>query len=199
MKKLPSPLLKPTAVPFYEDSRLYNLGGGTPRVWEFNGWKAESLSSKNGCYIHGGLSGPGQFVYEGPDAAKFLEGICVNSFSNFAPGVSKHAIMCTDKGLIAGHGVLQRLSDEKFRLFVSGPWARYMYSKTKLNVRETVEDNYLFQVAGPNCLKTLEAATQDDLRDVKYLRFKDIQIAGKKVQVMRIGMAGTLAYELHGP
>lgn len=194
-----SPFATPTAVPFYTNYPLFNLGGGAPRQWEFNGWKKESLSWKNSCYIHGGLSGPAQFLYEGPDAEQFLSSICVNGFSDFTVGMAKHAIMCTDAGYIAGHGVLQRLAEDRFRLFVAGPWSRYQHSKTNLNVRETVEDNYLFQIAGPTSLKTLEKVAGESLDDIKWLRYRQIQIAGRSVQIMRMGMAGTLAYELHGP
>ncbi|WP_375779439.1 aminomethyl transferase family protein [Bradyrhizobium sp. ma5] len=194
-----SPFALPTAVPFYPEYPLFNLGGGAPRQWEFNGWKQESMSWKTSSYIHGGLSGPAQFLYEGPDAEKFLSQICVNSFANFAVGTAKHAIMCTDSGHIAGHGVLQRPAQDQFRLFVAGPWSRYQYSKTNLDVKETVEDNFLFQVAGPNSLRILEKVTKEDLRDIKYLRYRQTKIAGRSVQIMRMGMAGTIAYELHGP
>ncbi len=168
--------------------------------WEFNGWKRESLSWKRGCYIHGGLSGPGgQYIFRGPQAADFLASICVNGFEMFRVGAAKHAIMCTDDGLIASHGVLQRMAPDAFRLFAAGPWAAYMHSLTKFDVEMVAENNYLFQVAGPTSLAALEAATGDDLKDIAFLRFRDSCIAGKKVQIMRIGMAGTLAYELHGP
>ncbi|MEZ5897127.1 MAG: hypothetical protein R3C51_12090 [Parvularculaceae bacterium] len=198
MTKIQSPFAQPEALPFYEDSRIYNLGGGTPRPYEFNGWKPESLSWKRSCYIHAGLSGPGQFIYEGPEAADFLSSICVNSFAKFRAGTAKHAIMCTEEGLIAGHGVLQRLEEERFRLFVAGPWSRYMLSKSKFDVRETVENNFLFQVAGPASLAILESLSGENLSDIRFLRYRNIRIDGREVQIMRMGMAGTLAYELHG-
>jgi glycine cleavage system aminomethyltransferase T len=111
----------------------------------------------------------------------------------------KHAVMCNDNGLISAHGVLQRLADDDFRLFVSGPWPRYLHSKTTKDIRLDVENNYLFQIAGPTSLETLEAATGESLRDIAFLRFRNSTIAGKTVQVLRVGMSGTLAYELHGP
>ena len=196
----PSPFKWSAASPHYPEHGLYVLRSGTARPWEFNGWKPESMSWKKGCYIHGGLSGPGgQLVYRGPEAADFLASICVNSFAKFRIGVAKHAIMCTADGLIAGHGVLQRMAEDEFRLFASGAWAPYMYSKGGFDVEQVVEDRYLFQVAGPTSLRVLEAATEENLTDIAFLRFRNSRIAGRNVQVMRIGMAGTLAYEVHGP
>lgn len=195
-----SPFTLKCATPYYADHGLFIINGGVPRQWEFNGWEKESVSWKKGCYIHGGLSGPGLFVYKGRDASAFLQSFFVNNFSKFKVGTVKHGIMCTETGLVAGHGALQKISEEEFRVFVSGPWPRYMFhTKSGFDVEEVVHDNYLFQVAGPTSLKTLEAATGEDLSDIAFLRYRNSKIAGKPVEIMRIGMAGTLAYEVHGP
>lgn len=195
----PSPFSAPLASAHYPEYGLYIVRRGMAAPWEFNGWQAESLSWKKTCYIHGGLSGRGSQVrYRGRDAARFLSSISVNNFPRFRPGTAKHAIMCTEAGLIATHGVLQRIADDDFRLFASGPWAPYMFSKTELDVEQVIEDRFLFQVAGPKSLDVLEAATGDSLKDIAFLRYRDAKIAGCSVQVMRVGMAGTLAYELHG-
>lgn len=200
MNLLPSPFSVPAATPYYPEFPLYALRVRSAVPWEFNGWKPESLSWKKGCYIHGGLSGPGgQYLFRGPQAAEFLASICVNGFEKFRVGAAKHAVMCTDDGLIASHGVMQRIAPDTFRLFAAGPWAAYLHSRTKLDVEMVAENNYLFQVAGPTSLQTLEAATGEDLKDIAFLRYRDSAIAGHKVQIMRIGMAGTLAYEIHGP
>lgn len=173
--------------------------GAVAKLWDGDGWKLESMSWKDGCYIHGGLSGPGQIVYRGPDVVRFLEGIFVNNFSRFKVGVAKHAIACNEAGLVAGHGVLQRLADDEFRIFVHGLWAPYQFSKTGLDVEQEFQTNFLFQVAGPASQSTLAEATGEELNDVGFLRYKDVTIAGRTCEIMRIGMAGTLAYELHGP
>ena len=195
----PSPFSTPTAIPYYPDKALFFVGGGAVRQWEYNGWKRESMSWKETCYIHGGLSGPGQVVYSGPDAEAFLASVFVNNFSKFAVGTAKHAIALSEDGLITAHGVLQRLADDRFRLFVSGPWSLYRHSLGGFDVRQEVENNFLFQIAGPTSLQTLEAATGESLRDVNFLRFRDTSVNGHVVQILRVGMAGTLAYELHGP
>jgi vanillate/3-O-methylgallate O-demethylase len=185
--------------PVYPDVALYHVSGSSVQAWEYAGWKPESMSWKVGCYIHAGLSGNTPILYSGPDAEKFLAGICVNGFAKFRPGTAKHAVMCDEAGLIAGHGMLQRMDDDQFRLYVHGVWGNYMFSRTSLRVREQVLDEYLFQVAGPTSLQTLESVTDADLRSMKFLGFAQGDIAGKSVEIMRIGMAGGLAYEVHGP
>lgn len=193
-----SPFTLEHAMPIYPQFGLFGLAGKSVRQWEYNGWKPESLSWKKTCYIHAGLSGPGQIIYKGPDVLKFLSQTFVNNFSKFKIGTAKHAIACEENGLIAGHGVLQRIGEEEFRLFVSGPWSLYAFSKFSGDVAQILENKFLFQVAGPTCLDALEKAIGHSLRDLAFMRFCEAEIAGKKVQVMRVGMAGSLAYELHG-
>lgn len=198
-REMPSPFSGPVAFPVYADVALYAIAPGRVKVWEFDGWKPESLSWKTGCYIHAGLSGPMQITFEGPEAAEFLSSICMNGFATYPVGSSKHAVMLSHDGLIAAHGLLQRDGDQRFRLFASGPWALYQHSRTSLDVQASVQDIYLFQIAGPTSLQTLERATGEELRDVGFLRFRDTSIDGIPTEICRIGMSGTLAYELHGP
>lgn len=193
-----SPFGVPVGIPFNPNYPLWAVGA-VAKLWDGDGWKPESMSWKEGCYIHGGLSGPGQVRYRGKDVLRFLEGIFVNNFSRFKVGVAKHAIACNEDGLIVGHGVLERLGEEDFRIFVHGQWAPYQFSKTSLEVRQEVQNNYMFQVAGPASGATLAATCGEDISDVGFLRFREITIDGRRCELMRIGMAGTLAYELHGP
>ena len=60
-------------------------------------------------------------------------------------------------------------------------------------------DHYLFQIAGPTSLQVMEKASGEDLRDIKFLRFRNTTINGISTEIGRIGMTGNLAYELHGP
>jgi glycine cleavage system aminomethyltransferase T len=194
-----SPFTIPSAIPFYPQYGLFSLTGGFVRQWEYNGWKAESLSWKQGCYIHAGLSGMGQITWRGPDAEAFLAQTFINGFAKFREGTAKHGIACTEEGLIAGHGVLQKLDAETFKLYVAGPWFPYTFSRFSGDVEQEVSDDFLFQIAGPTALATLEAATGESLRDVNFLRYRQTSVKGHAVQIMRVGMAGTLAFELHGP
>jgi vanillate/3-O-methylgallate O-demethylase len=167
----------PLATPFYNDHVLYQVTPtvGMPpiRAWAFAGWKAESMSWKTGCYIHAGLSSTGPLSMKGPDAEKFLESLCINSFKKFPIGSMKHAVMCTEAGLIAAHGIVERRAEDHFELFASFPWPLVKLEGTSYDVEAKMRDDYLFQIAGPNSLKTLEKVTGESLRDIRFLRFRD--------------------------
>lgn len=185
-------------LPIYLEPTGYVSMGGVVRAWEFNGWKPESLSWKTGCYIHTGLSNT-QVNFTGPDVRDFFSSICTNSFSKFSIGSMKHAVMCTEDGLVAAHAILQRNDEEEYRLFASVPWPQYCLPKTKFRVKADPVPGYLTQVAGPTSLSTLERATGESLSDIAFLKFRNAKIAGKTVEIGRIGMSGNLAYEVRGP
>lgn len=186
-------------LPYYDEPITYLALAGRIFAWEFNGWKEESLSWKNGCYIHAGLSSLPSFRFSGPDAIRFFESISTNSFAKFSVGAMKHAVMCNEQGLITAHGVLQRDGENELTYFAAGPWALYQQAKSGFDVKRSFADISIFQVAGPTSLATLEEAANESLGDIKFLRYRHATIAGKKVEIARLGMSGNLAYEVRVP
>jgi vanillate/3-O-methylgallate O-demethylase len=195
-----SPFADLRGLPYYDEPTLYMNLAGRLWAWEFDGWKPESMSWKTGCYIHGGLSNT-MTIFRGPDLQEFFSSIAVNSFETFDIGSMKHSIYCTDEGLITAHAILQRNDEEEYRYFAGQPWPHYqlLRSGSRFRVEMEASPAYLFQVAGPTSLETLERATGESLRDVGFLRFRTARIGGRTVEVGRIGMSGNLAYELRGP
>jgi len=192
------PFTKIHAYPHYPEPATYVTVGDQLRPWEFNGWKPESLSWKQTCYIHTGLSGAVVCV-DGPDADAFIQHLCTNSLHSFPQGTMRHAVMCSDDGLVASHGILQRYDDGTYRHFAATPWILFKAMEGKFNVRPWVEERYLTQIAGPLSLEALQRASGEDLSDIAFLRYRTTRIAGKTVEVGRIGMSGNLAYEVRGP
>lgn len=168
--------------------------------YEYTGWRDETMSWKETCYLHGNLNPSPTYRIKGPEALKFLSDTCVNSFANFPIGMGKHAIMCNEEGLVMMDGVLLRLGEDDFITYWIAPYIAYALQKGNYNaVGEDLTGRvFLFQIAGPRSLEVLEAASGDDLRDISFIRHRPSSIDGMEVRVLRLGMAGTLAYELHG-
>jgi glycine cleavage system aminomethyltransferase T len=193
-------------VPYDPGVALYDVdgwnGGGDAEAWEYTGWRDEVMSWKETAYIHGHLNPSPTYVLRGPDALRFLTDFCVNSFATFAVGASRHAIMCNDAGEIMVHGMLLRVAEDEFITYWLSPWLPYLLMKHgdayDVQGEDLTGKVFLFQVAGPRSLEVLEAAAGDNLHDIRFLRHRPSRIDGRDVNVIRIGMAGTLAYELHG-
>jgi glycine cleavage system aminomethyltransferase T len=198
------------ALPSYDGVTYHVAIGGAStfyRTWEFNGWQQESMSWKEGCYIHDGLSGGGPISIKGPDAKKYLESLCINSFENFPVGSMKHCVQCNEDGLIECHGIVERLAEDHFVSYAGGPGFFATPSNGNFNVKIESIDWYIFQIAGPTSLALIEKLTGENLHDLKFLHQRNSKVQGKylasgkdiQVEVARIGMARNLAYEFHGP
>lgn len=189
-------------VPFDPFTRDFVNMGGKISPYTFNGWVSETLSWKKTCYLSANLSGDMPLHrLKGSDAVRLLNDHSVNNFTNMKVGAGRHIIMCSERGNIIVHGVALRFSEDEFGLYALQPYINFLANSGRYKVEpvETKFHDYLYQVAGPRSLEILEQAAQEDLHDIKFQRFRTAHIAGHKVRILRMGMAGTLAYEVHGP
>ena len=145
--------------------------------------------------IHGSLNPQPTFRVKGPEALKFLSDVCVNDFTNFPTGRAKHAIMCNEDGLDMGDGVLLRLGEDEFISYEMGAnYIAYMFEQGKYDAvgEDLTGTMFLYQIVGPRSLEVLEAATGDDLHDIRFAHCRASSVGGTEVNALRVGMPGTL-------
>lgn len=186
----------------------YEMLFGNAYPETYTDWKQEVMSWKTTAYLTAALNPTFTYRISGPDALRLLTEHSVNSFAKFSVGAAKHAIMCNDAGLIMAHGIVVRESEDSFITYWLMPWIAYLAESGRYKVKgENLTGKFfLFQVAGPRSLEILEAACGDNLHDIKFLRRRgsriggaDVAVGSSEVDVLRVGMAGSLAYEVHGP
>ena len=168
--------------------------------FEHTGWRDETMAWKENCYLHGNLNPSPTYRIHGPDALKFLSDHCINSFKNFPIGSGKHAVMPDAQGRVMMDGVLVRTAEDDFITYWMAPYIAYALQKGNYDAvgEDLTGKVYLFQLAGPRSLEILEKASGQDFHDVGFMRTQKGSIRGMEFDVLRMGMAGTLAYELHG-
>lgn len=197
----PSPIRRVPTVPFDPYIPRYSAFGGYYEPFEFTGWVDESMSWKNHCYI-GDWSPMPKIRVVGPDAVRFFSETTINSYANFEIGQAKHAVFCNEHGNIMGEGILVREREDSIYLTsgFAAPWAQYLIERGEYDVEVTdiTTELTLQQVQGPNSLALLEEATGENLRDIRFMRFRTASIDGMEVGILRQGMAGEIGYELHG-
>ncbi|MCG2730789.1 MAG: aminomethyl transferase family protein [Acetobacterium sp.] len=178
---------------------LFNQGGNL-MPYEYTGYKNEILASKSTAWFGTILNNSPIYDVTGPDAAKFLTSICVNSFLKMKPGSIRHAILCNEQGLILTDGVVMMIEENHFRTYWLNPVVGYYVSVTEMDVEgiDLSGKEFFFQLAGPKSLEILEQAAQSDLHDIAFTKHRMAKIAGVDVRILRLGMAGTLGYEIHG-
>lgn len=170
--------------------------------YEYTGYRDEIMASKSGAWIGCVLCCAPVYDVKGPDAVKFLNSICVNDFSGLKTvGRIRHAIICNEKGQMLTDGVVIKVADDTFRTYWLNPVIEYYLKNSGMDVQgEDISfKEYFYQIDGVKSLEILERASESDLHDVKFARTRMIKIAGKDVRLIRLGMTGTLGYEIHGP
>lgn len=175
-------------------------GAGGVQPFEYSGWRDEQRSWHENCYIHAGLNPTATYRIKGPDALKLLSDHCVNTFKNFPVGKGKHGIMCNEEGHIMMDGLIMRTGEDEFVTYWMWPYIEFVQKRGNYDV---VGENltgkvFLYQLGGPRSLEIVEEATREDHHDIRFIHSKDSNIDGRKVNIIRVGMAGSLAYEVHG-
>jgi glycine cleavage system aminomethyltransferase T len=162
-------------------------------------WREETLSWKKSCYIATQLSPLPKIAFKGSSALKMLSDVCVNSFERFPVGSIKHVIHCADDGNVLMHGLAFRLAEDEAAVHADTNCLQFYIDSGKYDVATTGPDvTFIYQLGGPKSLEIVEQAAKEDLHDIKFMRFRSAEIAGHKVRVTRMGMAGTLSYEVQG-
>ncbi len=127
----------------------------------------------------------------------------INNVYKWDIGRAKHLVMLDEYGLIDGHGLVNRTGEDSFALSACVPWTWIKLMNTgNYNVEMENRDVFVFQIAGPTSLTCIEELTQTNLHDLKFLEFRKVTIPGidcDDIIVERVGMSGTLSYELRGP
>jgi vanillate/3-O-methylgallate O-demethylase len=166
---------------------------------EYSDWLDESLSWKQTCYV-----GDWSFLWErrfrGADALRLFSDLSVNSFASFAIGQAKHVVHCNPAGKVIHESVISRLGDDDFMVFGRGGfWLDYQRRQGRYKVSAEPDDLFNFQVSGPRAVEVIESACGQSVRDIKFMRFATLSIAGCDLMALRMGMAGEPGFELQGP
>lgn len=187
--------------PELRDAKLLINFGDFLQPYEFAGGKADIDGYRKSAWIGTPLSTSPIYDVYGPDAAKFLNSICVNDFTNLGMNGLRHAILCNDKGQILTDGVVIRISADRYRTYWLSPVIAYLTETSDMDVtgQDMTGTEYFIQIAGERSLEILENALEQDLHDIRFARHRPAVIDGMQVEVIRLGMSGNLAYEIHGP
>jgi len=186
----------PTAESLRESTAGYHVGW---REREFTDWVDEQMSWKETCYI-GDWSFLPECRLRGAGARRLLSDLSVNSMDGFDVGEAKHVVQCDDDGHIVAEGLLMHLDDEEYSLSANPAfWTGYNLERGDYDATWETVETFNFQVQGPNSVTVLEGITDGSLRDIEFINFGDVTIAGRDVTVVRMGMAGEAGFELQGP
>ena len=183
---------------------------------EFSNWRDEQRAWRESAVLFDQSHHMDELIVEGPDAAKLLEGLAINSFANFDTNRAKHFVPVSPEGYVLGDMIIFREERDKFVLVGRAPtanWVQYNASLGKHDVKVTRDPrspsnpdgkemrrvHYRFQIQGPDAPKVLEKLNGGPLPEIKFFHVDWINIAGRRVRALRHGMAGAPGLEIWGP
>jgi vanillate/3-O-methylgallate O-demethylase len=183
---------------------------------EFSNWRDEQRAWRETAVLYDQSHHMAELLVEGPDAAKLLSHLAVNSFANFPVNRAKHFVPCSHSGHVIGDVIVFHLEDNLYNLVGRVPtvnWVEFHAETGGYDLKATRDDrspsrpmgkpvirrHYRYQIQGPNAPQILEKLNGGPVPDVKFFHMDHINIAGRKVRALRHGMAGEPGLEVWGP
>lgn len=189
----------PTKNPWLTGTITHPMQGGV-QPYAYTDWREEEMSWHDNCYLHGGLNPTSTYKFWGPDAHRLLDKYFTNRTDNMKVGDSRHGVMCNEDGLLMNDGMLIKTGENEFVSYWLHPYLQYVVETCGMDVQgeNITGEVFLYQLGGPRSLEVIERATGEDFHDLKFAKHRMGTIAGHPVRILRIGMCGSLGYEVHG-
>lgn len=183
---------------------------------EFSNWRDEQKAWRETAVLFDQTHHMAELLVKGPDAFKLLSHLATNSFKGFTPNKAKQFAPCSYDGYVIGDVILFYQDENEFNLVGRAPainWTEFHARTGGYDVevlrderspswprgRAVTRRHYRYQVQGPNAWKILEKLNGGPIPEVKFFNMDTITIKGRRVRVLRHGMAGAPGLELWGP
>jgi methylglutamate dehydrogenase subunit C len=150
----------------------------------------------------------GKIDIQGKDAARFLDFVYANTFSNLPVGRVRYGVMLREDGHVLDDGTTARLADHHYLMTTTtaaaGQVMRHLdfvqqahcptWDVRMISVTESWAQ---FAVAGPMAKHLL--TTMADIPDLAFMGCAPVTIAGMQGRLFRISFSGEVGYEIAIP
>ena len=153
----------------------------------------------------------GKIMFQGPDAADFLDRVYTNTFSTLPVGKARYGLMLREDGLVLDDGTTWRLGEQDFLMTTTTANAgkvmqhlEYLldviWPELKVQLTSMTDQWAGASIAGPVSREILAACVTGTKVDNETLPFMGIvhgEISGAPVMICRLSFSGELAYEVY--
>ncbi|MEM7069886.1 MAG: glycine cleavage T C-terminal barrel domain-containing protein [Pseudomonadota bacterium] len=141
-----------------------------------------------------------QVQLKGPDAAKLIQILCVRDLSKQDIGQGKYVALCNHRGILINDPIALKIDHDCYWLSIGNSdiwfWANCVAGERGLNVEVSEPDVSPLAVQGPKAEDVIACLLGDWVRDLPYFRFKDAEVEGIPVKVVRAGWSKQGGFEL---
>ena len=141
-----------------------------------------------------------QVEITGPDAARFTQLLCPRDLSSCKVGQCKYVILVDQNGGVINDPVLLKVAEDRFWLSIADSdvilWAKGVAVNSGMDVTISEPDVSPLQLQGPKSRDILCAAFGDELRDLRYYWFVELDWEDVPLIISRTGWSSELGYEI---
>ena len=142
-----------------------------------------------------------QVQIAGPDAARLAQILVPRDLRKCVVGQGRYVAMCNHAGSLINDPILLKLADDRYWLSIADSdmlfWARAIAAERGLVVAISEPDVSPLAVQGPLAEEVVAALFGDWVRDLRYFRFREAEIAGIPVAVARSGWSKQGGFEIY--
>ena len=184
------------------------------RMVEFGGWEMPVLYSSIAQEHHAvrqaaglfDISHMGEFLFDGPDALKFLNQLLTNDLAKLEPGQGQYTLLCQDNGGVIDDLYAYRLSDTHYLLIVNASRLEidWMWIKAQRNSRHKSlqlemsnpsDDLAAMALQGPKAAEII-AGVFPTAAELRKNQIAELEFAGATAWVSRTGYTGEDGFEM---
>lgn len=141
-----------------------------------------------------------QVQIEGPDAARLAQILCVRDLSQQQVGQGKYVALCDHSGVLINDPIALKIAEDCYWLSIGSSdiwlWAKCIAGERRLNVRVSEPDVSPMAIQGPLAEDVVANLLGEWVRALKYFWFRDAEIEGIPLKVLRAGWSKQGGFEL---
>jgi sarcosine oxidase subunit alpha len=172
----------------------------------------EAVSVRTGAGLFD-ASPLGKIEVKGPDAASFLDRICVGTVSTLKPGRCRYGLMLDEHGIVFDDGIVARLAEDHFLVGTTSghagavaanlqEWLQCEWTDLAVATMDVTHCWAVMNLAGPRAREILaDLETDIDLsRDAfPHLSHRNGHLEGVACRIQRVSFSGELSFEIAVP
>ena len=187
------------------------------RMVEFGGWEMPVLYSGIAQEHHAvrqaaglfDISHMGEFLFDGPDALKFLNQLLTNDLAKLEPGQGQYTLLCQDNGGVIDDLYAYRLGDTRHLLIVNASrleidwmWIKAQrnsrHKSLQLEVSDRSSELSAMALQGPKAAEII-AGVFPAATELRKNQIAELEFSGATAWVSRTGYTGEDGFELVVP
>ena len=143
-----------------------------------------------------------KYLITGKDAVRLVDRVITRDAYKLAVGQVYYTPWCDERGKVIDDGTVTRVGESAFRWTAADPSLRWFTQNAiglDVRIEDISEQVAALALQGPTTARLLAAASDADVRNLKYFRMTRGRIAGVPVEISRTGYTGDLGFEIWMP